>query len=111
MLIVLASRFSLILAKGMSALQPSPYFGLIQTWSVVSGTEVYPIIRTCCSVAPVVDHVGVAGHGEGGGVLARLLHQEGVGEVWRDAEHAVQVLAGPLRDVHTSARFNVQYDS
>ena len=107
MLIVLASRFSLILAKGMSALQPSPYFGLIQTWSVVSGTEVYPIIRTCCSVAPVVDHVGVAGHGEGGGVLARLLHQEGVGEVRRHAEHSVQVLAGPLRDVHTSARFKV----
>ena len=58
-----------------------------------------------------MDHVGVAGHGEGGGVLARLLHQEGVGEVWRHAEHAVQVLAGHLRDVHTSARFNVQYDS
>ena len=55
--------------------------------------------------------MGVAGHGEGGGVLARLLHQEGVGEVRRDAEHAVQVLAGPLRDVHTSARFNVQCDS
>ena len=48
MLIVLASRFSLILAKGMSALQPSPYFGLIQTWSVVSGTEVYPIIIMMC---------------------------------------------------------------
>ena len=55
----------------------------------------------------MVDHVGVAGHGEGGGVLARLLHQEGVGEVRRDGEHAVQVLARPLRDVHTSARFKV----
>ena len=50
MLIVLASRFSLILAKGMSALQPSPYFGLIQTWSVVSGTKVYPIIRRHAAV-------------------------------------------------------------
>ena len=56
---------------------------------------------------PVVDHVGVAGHGEGGGVLARLLHQEGVGEVRRHGEHSVQVLASPLRDVHTSARFKV----
>ena len=51
--------------------------------------------------------MGVAGHGEGGGVLARLLHQEGVGEVRRDAEHSVQVLASPLGDVHTSARFKV----
>ena len=58
-------------------------------------------------MAPVVDHVGVAGHGEGGGVLARLLHQEGVGEVRRHGEHAVQVLPRPLRDVHTSARFKV----
>ena len=58
-------------------------------------------------MAPVVDHVGVAGHGEGGGVLARLLHQEGVGEVRRHGEHSVQVLASPLRDVHTSARFKV----
>ena len=51
--------------------------------------------------------MGVAGHGEGGGVLARLLHQEGVGEVRRDGEHTVQVLAGPLRDVHASARRHV----
>ena len=103
MLIVLASRFSLILAKGMSALQPSPYFGLIQSWSVVIARD-YHIIRRAGVWRPVVDHVGVAGHGEGGGVLARLLHQEGVGEVRRDGEHAVQVLAGPLRDVHASAR-------